>query len=193
MDEAYIGSIAMFGFNFAPKGYLPCDGRQISISQNQALYALIGTSFGGNGTTYYNLPDLRGKTPIGMGQAPGGSNYTLGQTGGTETVSLLTTNLPPHSHGANGLSVTLHGSETNGNQTSPQNHVPAIVGVQSGRDFNTQNGYSDQSPNVALASSTITVGGHTDITGSGLPVQNMQPYVVINFAMCVEGLFPLRP
>ena len=99
MQEPYLGDVRMFGGNFAPRTWAFCDGRLLSISQNSALYSLLGTTYGGDGITTFALPDLRGRVPVGQGQAPGLSNYVMGQRAGTEQVTLLMSNLPSHNHG----------------------------------------------------------------------------------------------
>src|SRR5262247_1539362 len=103
MSEPFLGQIQPFGFNFAPTGWATCDGQILSIAQNTALFSLLGTTFGGNGQTTFGLPDLRGRVPIGQGQGPGLANYTLGQTGGQETVTLITSQMPQHTHSLVGV------------------------------------------------------------------------------------------
>src|SRR5579872_2904742 len=117
MDQPFIGAIVLFCGNFAPAGWALCNGQLLSISQWTALFSILGTTYGGNGTTNFALPDLRGRVPIHPGQGPGLSPYTLGQTGGVETVSLSINNLPAHSHALNGDN-TASGKEAPG-----PNHV----------------------------------------------------------------------
>src|SRR5215213_5859350 len=113
MADPYIGEIRMFAGNFAPRGWALCNGQLLSISQNTALFSLLGTMYGGNGQTTFALPDLRGRVPLHFGQGPGLSNYVEGEVGGTETVTLTTGEMPSHNHGANG-------NQAPGNSPSPQ-------------------------------------------------------------------------
>lgn len=191
--EEYIGTIKMFAFNFTPQYFESCSGQLLSIQQNTALFSLIGTVYGGNGNTTFALPNLQGRVPLGAGQSTWGSNYQLGQFGGVETVTLLISNLPAHTHNATGVTATLKASNTNANQSSASGHVPATAGTPDPpRNFNVVNAYSDQAPNVSLANTTIEVGGTVSPTGGNMPINNMMPFLAVNFCICVQGLFPTR-
>ncbi len=126
--EPYLSEIALFAFAFAPQGWATCSGQILPINQNQALFALLGTTYGGNGQTTFALPDLRGRVPLGVRRRGGTAVPPLGATGGSETVALDVTHLPPHVHAINatGLSATARCSNTAANQRSPVNGVPAI-------------------------------------------------------------------
>lgn len=171
MDE-FIGTIKAFGFNFAPRGWALCQGQLLPIAQNTALFSLLGTTYGGNGTTTFALPDLRGRMPIGQGQGPGLSNYVMGQMGGTENTSLIANNLPAHSH-------TLNAYSEAGDVASPANALLATSGTLDPE-------YRASGTGVTMAAGAIGV------TGGGQPFNNVQPYLVVNYSICVNGIFPSR-
>lgn len=176
MDE-YIGVIKIFAGNFAPRGWAFCNGQSLPIQQYAAVYSLLGTTYGGNGTSYFNLPDLRGRAPIHFGQGNGLTNRTIGEVGGTESVTLDSTNMPAHTHN---LSVS------NANST---NHQPASGNsIAAPMDINgdVAKGFNTSAPNTALSSTTITS------TGGSLPHPNMQPYMAVNYIICLEGIYPSR-
>jgi microcystin-dependent protein len=180
MSEPFLGQIIMVGFNFAPRGWAFCNGQILSIAQNTALFSLLGTTYGGNGQTTFALPDLRGRVPIQQGQGPGLSPYSLGQVGGTESTTLNSTNVPPHSH-------TLNVAGTaKGNSALPNNNWFAI-GFDPNNNANLNN-YSTAGPTgpTAMNPGTITGGG------SSQPFNNLQPYLCISFCIALEGIFPSR-
>ncbi|MFT6864746.1 MAG: microcystin-dependent protein [Akkermansiaceae bacterium] len=170
MSEPFIGQIQTFGFNFAPRGWAKCDGQLLSINSNTALFSLLGTTYGGDGRTTFGLPDLRGRLPMNMGTGPGLSSRNLGQRGGQEDHTLTVNEIPNHSHGQ---SVT---SEV-GNQASPVGAVPATA----------NDGESNYSTNVA----NLTTSDTTNIGGSQSH-NNMPPFLVINFSIALQGIFPSR-
>lgn len=163
----YIGEIKMFAGNFAPQGWAICSGQLLSIAQNTALFSILGTTYGGNGQTTFALPDLRGRVPVGMGQGPGLSSYMLGQAAGSETITLLTSNLPAHSH-------PVLAEVTPGTTASPANAYLANTGAVD-REF--------------AATNSITMG-NTGSVGNNIPVDNIQPYVTINFIIALQGIYP---
>jgi microcystin-dependent protein len=171
MDE-YLGVIKIFGFNFTPNGWMMCQGQLLPISQNAALFSLLGTTYGGDGRTTFALPDLRGRVPIGMGQGPGLSNYTPGQTGGTESVTLLATQLPSHNH-------SLQGYSTAGTTASP-------AGALSANSGSLDPEYSQSGTLTTM--STQAIGN----TGNNQPHSNLQPYIAFNYCICTNGLYPSR-
>jgi microcystin-dependent protein len=179
--EPFIGEIKLFGFNFSPRGYAFCDGSVLSIAQYSALFSLLGTQFGGNGQTTFNLPDLRGRVPIGQGPGPGLSNYTIGQTTGTENTTLTAANLPAHTHTA-----ILNVNNTAANVAVPVagNSLAAAI------DINGDTGsiYKAAAPNTALANGSVTVGA----TGAGQSFSNVQPSLVLNYSIAIEGIYPSR-
>lgn len=184
MDEL-IGVIKIFAGNFAPRGYMLCQGQILSIAQNQALFAILGTTYGGNGTTNFALPNLQGVVPIGQGNSRSGQNYALGQTAGTETTTILTSNMPPHVHtGPSKISV----SSANSTDSTPADGASiAVPGSIVSREFSPTLGFATSTPSVNLNSNVTTAPA-----GSGLPINNMQPYLAINYIICVAGEFPSR-
>lgn len=164
MSEAYLGEIRRVSFNFAPRGWALCNGQIMAIAQNQALFALLGTQYGGNGTTTFALPDLRGRAPIHTS-----ANAWPGEVGGKEQVTLLTANLPAHSHLAQASSSTA-------NATSPQGAYWADSGQSA---FGTD---------VAGSMSGVAVSP----SGGTQPHENRSPYVVINYIIAISGIFPSR-
>jgi microcystin-dependent protein len=170
MGTPFLGEIRLFGGNFAPLGYAFCSGQILSISQNDALFALIGTTYGGDGQTTFALPDLRGRIPVHVGQGPGLSSYVLGQSGGAETVTLTTQQLPAHTHAAQAQSAA-------GNQAAPGGGVWAASG---------QNQFSSNAPNAAMSNAAIGSAGGSQ------PHDNAMPYQVISFIIALEGIFPSR-
>lgn len=176
--EGTIASILMFASNFAPQGWALCQGQILSISQNTALFALIGTTYGGNGQTTFGLPDLRGRTTIGVGQGPGLPDFSWGQTGGANTITLNTTHLPAHTHPA---SVNVACSSNAATSDEAYDAIPASV----------NNVYTTANGNAAggnLGGVNVTVSP----AGGGQPFNNQQPYLGINFVICLFGIFPSR-
>jgi len=167
--DPYIGELRCFGFNFAPQGWALCNGQLLSISQNTALFSLLGTMYGGDGRTTFGLPDLRGRAPLSFGQGPGLANYSQGQAAGTETVTLTAATLPPHSH-----AVAASSTATTKN---PSGAVPAVTGAGSSYGTTTD-----------LQMSAAMIGGG----GSGQPHENLQPYLVLNWCIALVGIFPPR-
>ncbi len=176
MSEPFIGQIMMFAGNFAPKGWMFCEGQLLSIAQNSALFSILGTTYGGNGQTTFALPDLRGRVPIQPGQGPGLSPYTLGQMGGVENVTLLSTQIPAHNH-----VLGAHGGP--GDSASPEGAVPAMT-----VDPNTQQTLSSFSTTVTTTMAPASVG----LTGGSQPHTNIEPYLCINFIIATEGIYPSR-
>jgi microcystin-dependent protein len=180
MAEPFLGEIRPFPFIFAPRGWAFCQGQVLAISQFTALFSILGTTYGGNGTSTFALPDLRGAVPIGAGQGPGLSSYVLGQTGGVENATLLSSQMPPHTH-------ALPASASSASVTTPAAAVVPAEGHGAGRggSFNV-NTYTTQAPGTTLEPGTVTA------TGSGQPHNNMQPSLVINWCIALQGIFPSR-
>ncbi|CAN5889567.1 tail fiber protein [soil metagenome] len=171
--EPFLGQIMCAGFNFTPRGWAPLNGQIISIAENTALFALLGTTYGGDGRTTFALPDMRGRTVIHNGTGPGLTPRNLGETGGTETTTLAIANLPPHTHSFAPL-----GSNNDASSVSPAGKVA------SAKARTTL--YTDPANIVAMTAGT------TSATGSGVPVNNMQPYLTMNCFMALQGIFPAR-
>ncbi|MDP0499716.1 MAG: tail fiber protein [Verrucomicrobiota bacterium JB022] len=227
-DENYIGSVEIFAGNYAPSGWMFCDGTALLVSQYQALFSLIGTTYGGNGQPYFNLPDLRANIPIHTGQMPGSAIYhQIGQAVGSQTVAIQSNQMPIHTHAAvvasmalkastslalNSASTTssLHVSDQNA--TQPAATAGASLGttvMSGGRTTTVCDTYNTNAPNVALNAASVTsqtslplpdvgVTGNLGITNAatgGGPIghDNMQPFLALNFIICVNGLYPPRP
>ena len=169
-----LGEIIQFAGNFAPDGYAAANGQLLPISQNTALFSLLGTTYGGNGQTTFALPDMRSRVPIHPGQGPGLSPYSLGQNGGTESTSLTVGNLPAHNHPA-----TLNAAGADADQNKPAGNSLATT---------TGNTYSAVAPSSAMNSGAVVVG----LTGGNQPVPIIQPYLCVNFIIALEGIFPSR-
>ena len=182
--EPFIGEIKIFGFDFPPRGYMSCAGQLLSIAQNTALFSLLGTTYGGNGVQTFALPNLQGRMPIGQGQGPGLPPYSMGQLSGSTNVSILTSNMPAHIHTLGAAAVVkLQASTGNADETSPAGNVPANTTAAS---------YSGNGATANTFTGGTTVSGSTDVTGSGLPVAIMNPYLVINYSIATQGIFPSR-
>ena len=179
--EPLIGSICAFAGNFAPRGYVPADGRLLAISENLALYGLLGTMYGGDGVTTFALPDLRGRMPIGMGQGPGLSTYEQGQTGGAESITLDVSQLPAHTHAA---TVKTTATQTTGNTNMPAGAVWAT----DERDDNYYTGQVTDPVEMAPDSVEVTV----ESTGQSKAIDNRQPYLTVRWLIALRGVFPSR-
>lgn len=175
MSECFIGEIRMFAGNFAPKGWALCNGQLLPISQNTALFSLLGTMYGGDGKTNFALPDLRGRAPMQQGAGPGLTSRPQGQAGGSTTVTLLTTEMPAHTHVAQGSDGSASASGANGNVWAKP-----MVG-RTPQPF-----YSSAAPNVAMSPAALGVAG------GSVPHNNMQPYLGVNYIIALQGYFPPR-
>ena len=170
MSTPFVGEIKLFGGGFAPLGWAPCDGRLLQINNHDALFALIGTTYGGDGQTTFAVPDLRGRVPVHQGAGPGlGGNVSLGEKGGAESVTLAPSSMPTHNHG-------FVASQNPGSTTNPPSNVVAQIPLGSV--------YIQDAPSVQLASQSVPP------TGGSQPHENMQPFLVITFIIALEGLFP---
>jgi microcystin-dependent protein len=170
--DPFVAEIRIFPFNFAPKGWAFCDGQLLPISQNTALFSLLGTSYGGDGRVTFALPDFQGSSVVNSGQSSVGSDYFLGQTGGTESITLLDSEMPSHQH-------RLAVSNQQAVERQPPNQNFAIgagVGM-----------YANPASNQPMAFQMATP------TGGGLPHNNMQPYLTLSYCIALQGVFPQRP
>ena len=181
--EPYLAEIRMFGGNFAPHRWALCQGQLLPIAQNQALYSLLGTSFGGDGRTTFALPDLRGRVPIGMGQAPGLTNRSLGEKVGNYIYNLNAGQLPPHSHTAENATFYPLGIDEKDNSASPANTHPS-------KTTNAGNQLYRVAPNTTMATQTVQFAALP--SGEGQSINNYQPNIGIQFIICISGLFPSR-
>jgi microcystin-dependent protein len=168
VSEPFLGEIRLVAFNFAPRGWAFCQGQILSIAQNTALFSLLGTTYGGNGQTTFALPDLRSRVAVSSGQGPGLSNYTLGQTGGEEAVTLLQTQMPAHGHG-----VAASNGPASANR--PAGGVPAAGGSYAA------------APDGTTMNPAMVQG-----SGGSQPHDNIPPYLTLNYVIALEGIFPSR-
>jgi len=164
----------MFGGNFAPRGWAFCDGQLLPISQYDALFSILGTTYGGDGRTTFALPDLRGRVNVGPGNGPGLTPYHIGNKGGSPTTTLLTNNLPPHSHQL---------TTSDGPATQP---------TGTGGFFPSNSGRGGASLYASAAGTPQSMGATTVDTGAGAPINNMQPYTCISFIIALQGVYPSR-
>jgi len=163
MSVPYIGEIRIMSFGYAPKGWAVCNGQVLPINQNQALFSILGTTYGGNGQTTFALPNIQARAPMHLG-----SGHTQGEAAGSSSVTVTTATMPTHTH-------VVHASSTNGDTNSPQSHVLAASPVYAG-------------PTALAAINPATVAN----AGGSQPHQNMQPYLCLNFCICLQGIFPSR-
>jgi microcystin-dependent protein len=166
--EPFVGQIILVPYNFCPDGFFPCDGQTLPISQYQVLYSLLGTTFGGNGTTTFGLPDLRGRAPIHVGQAPGLAPRVLGEAGGAESHTLTAAEMPVHNH-------TMAASTTQATTTEPQNQFPSAGGA------------------YAATAQTALNAAAVGNAGSSVPHNNMPPFLVMRYCIAHAGIYPSRP
>ena len=180
---AFIGEIRMFAGNFEPLGWFFCDGRLLNISEYMDLFDVIGTTYGGDGTNTFALPDLRGRAPLHVG-----SSFVLGETGGTETVTLIPNNIPSHQHRVTGAVYIPSLGENPGQTLVPNNSYPAIVtGMQLYSTTKTDTSYLPPlKVTPATGGNMMTVAP----AGNNQPFDNMQPYLAVNFIINLSGEFP---
>ena len=178
--DPLIGTIIMFAGNFAPRGWAFCQGQLLSIQQNTALFAIVGTSYGGNGQTTFALPDLRSRSPIGAGQGPGLSNIQLGDAAGMEQVTMTIANLPQHTHQAQ-----LHAETAQADQVNPEGRM---LGVAQPNGTLIYTDADSTTNNRIMNAASIVV----QPTGNSMPVPIRNPYLGINYIIALEGVFPSR-
>ena len=171
MASVFLGSMILVPYNFAPSGYALCQGQLLSISQNTALFSLLGTQYGGNGVSTFGLPNLQGAVPVGQGQGPGLSLYSMGDTGGTPSVTLNTTGVPTHTH-------TMNGEKTGSLPSPAGNGIGALAGQQV---------YSNQTaPLTSMNAQAITAAVNGQAHNNTLPFQGL------NWIIALQGIFPPR-
>lgn len=174
MSDGFLGEIRMFSGNFAPVKWAQCDGQYLSVSENEALFSLLDTTFGGDGRTNFALPDFRGRIPMHCGQGPGISrSYGQGERGGVETVTLTSAQMPQHAH-----LVAVNSSD--GTSDDPTGSVFA------NSDNDKAMLYNQEAPDVALSSTSLLA------TGGSQSHNNMMPFLVLNFVICINGIYPSR-
>ena len=171
MSEPFLAEIRIVGFNFAPRGWAQCNGQILPINQNQSLFSLLGTTFGGDGRTSFGLPEMRGRAPLHTGQGPGLSNRPLGSKAGNVAETLTTAQIPAHSH-------QLNASSDDATATTPAGNLPATVVP----GFNVFGDTANAGGNVAQVTPS----------GGGRAHNNLQPYLTLKFIIALAGLFPSR-
>ena len=178
MANPFIGEIRCFGFNFAPFGWAQCNGQLQSIAQNTALFSILGTTYGGDGVTTFALPNLQGQIPMHWGTGPGGFNTVIGQTQGTETVTLTANQIPVHTHAMNSMRV-------------PPGGAPLHLAAPSNTSYISNSGPDalyKLAPTINAPFASTAIGA----AGNSLPHENKQPYLVVNFCIALFGIFPAR-
>ena len=189
MADPFVAEIRIFPFNFAPVGWAFCNGQVMPISQNTALFSLLGTTYGGNGTSNFQLPNLQGRVPMHQGNGAGLTPRVIGEFSGSENTQLLSNNLPLHNHPLNALA-------TAGTTNVPASGVGlaepsgAVTISHPAPDFPgitvAVNAYASGTPNTPLAAASI------GLTGGNVPISILQPYLVVNFVICMVGIYPTR-
>jgi microcystin-dependent protein len=172
MADQFLAEIRIFGFNFPPTGWASCDGQLLPLSQNTALFSLLGTIYGGDGRSTFALPNLQGRAPMMHGQGPGLSLRDIGQEGGSDTVTLLESEIPSHSH-----TVRVSVADGPAELSDPNN---GALGFSARPIYKTATGDSNMAPQAL------------SIVGGSLPHNNLQPYLVLNFCIALQGIFPQR-
>lgn len=181
MSQPYLSQIQMWALNWAPRGWMACNGQLLPIAQYNALFALLGTNFGGDGRTNFGLPNFQGRVPMGFGQGPGLSNHPFTQAAGTESVTLGVANLPAHNHAP-----VVQASTGTGTSNAPS--AAAYLGALS-----PDSGGSAIGGYTKTAGPLVNLAGVSESSvGSGTPASIMQPYLAIGFTIAVEGIFPSR-
>lgn len=190
MDE-YMGTVKSFAFGFTPRGWLACNGQLLAIADYQALFSLLGTTYGGDGRTTFGLPDLRGRVSLNQGTGPGLSNHRLGDRGGSETNVLNITQMPAHSH-----SVDFNGQNINANVGIPAVNDDGTTDETEGNILANHTGAfaASSSADTTLSAFNAPVSGsmQTSNTGNGSPINNMQPFLTLNYCICIDGVYPPR-
>lgn len=176
-----IGVIKVFAGNFAPKGYLMCDGSLLQIQSNTALFSILGTTYGGDGIRTFALPNLKGRYPLGSGNVNANEYYPLGVQAGTTQTTLLQQNLPS-------FISQIKVANSNANSITPSaTSSIAITGTPNGREFSPIPSFVDGDPNTVINPKSVS------FTGQNLPINNMPPYLALNYIICVQGIYPSRP
>lgn len=179
MDE-FIGTIKLFAGSYAPKNWMFCDGSLIRIQNNSALFSILGTTYGGNGIDTFAIPNLKGRMALGAGNVNANEYYPLGVVAGNTQTTLLAANLPS-------APIQLKVANTNANVTTPtSNSSIAITGKPNGRDFDPIPGFAEADPDTAINSKSVS------LNGQNIPINNMPPYVGLNYIICVYGVYPPR-
>lgn len=181
MSQPFLAQIALFPYNFAPRGWARCQGQLMAISQNTALFSLLGTYYGGDGKSTFGLPDLQGRVPVGTGQGAGLSLYTIGEELGLERVTLLGTEIASHNHSFNATTNSGTVVTASGNQLAD-----AISGSRTSANLGLIYSSTSNNPNTSLATNALS------LTGGNLPHNNIQPYQCLSYCIALQGIYPAR-
>jgi microcystin-dependent protein len=181
-----IGEITIFAAPWAPKYWALCNGQLLSISSNTALFSIIGTTYGGDGTTTFALPDLRGRFVRGQGQGPGLSPVNMGDVSGTENVSVTTANMPSHAHPHTHVA-SIHAEARMADQATPADNIFSLAGA------NIYHDVDDARQDILMHANTVTLATDSTPAGGNMPVGVMNPYVGVNYIIAVQGIYPSRP
>lgn len=182
----FLAQIVLFAGNFAPRGWAFCDGQLLAISQNSALFSLLGTTYGGDGRTSFALPDLRGRAAVHPGRGPGLSPITLGQRGGQENIQLNITQLPNHAHSAATLQGSIAANEDDSETNDPAGANFGLVDPDNVKMYNTS------SNTTTMASNSVSISGNTGSEGGNQPFNSRNPYLGINYIIAMQGTYPSR-
>jgi microcystin-dependent protein len=193
MSDPFIGQIIQGGWTYVPQNYASCAGQVLPIAQNNALFALVGTTYGGDGTTTFGLPDLRGRSMINAGQGPGLQNYVLGQKGGTEMVTLSTNNMPAHTHPVVPNPGAFNAADIKATDQQPSTGAIFGRGVDSSGSATVPEVYlpAGTTPTIALG---LNIAGSFSlgVVGAGTPVSVLSPYQAVTVCIALQGIFPSR-
>ncbi|WP_420573820.1 phage tail protein [Kordia sp.] len=189
--DPFIGEIVMFGGNFAPRGWALCNGQLLAISQNSALFSILGTTYGGDGRTTFALPDLRGRSAIHPGTGPGLSTIKLGQRGGAEYHTLNVLEMPNHSHSGATLKGTIGCNEEDADSEDPTGHTLGPIQVSASSAV-TVNAYNSQPVDSTMAPNSVSISGNTLATGGNQSFYIRNPFEGVNFIIAMLGVYPSR-
>jgi microcystin-dependent protein len=190
MADYFVGEIRPFAFNFAPSQWQPCNGQLMGIAQNTALFSILGTQYGGNGTTTFALPNIQGSALVSQGQLPGGSTYVMGETAGSPGVTVLQNEIPSHTHSFSAATAGAIGIEIGAETSAPGNNVSYLANLvgKSGAGSNI-NGLAYE---TTTAVNTVLAPTAISLAGGSQPHENMPPYLTITYCIATQGIFPAR-
>lgn len=185
-NDCYVGEIRQFGGNFAPRGTAFANGQLLAINEHDALFSLLGTTYGGDGRKTFALPDLRGRVPIGQGQGPGLVNVLIGERSGTETTTYVASSMASHTHDAT-TTTAINGSPSDGNTTAPAGH--SLAANDGTKHYKIT---VPAAPDTVMAANAVTSTTTLSLAGNSTPVTNIQPSLATNYIVCLVGIYPSR-